>query len=103
MQKIFNELQESDNITMKTRGIINLVKDENNNNKCESYSNSSLRNSKFWGICGKTVRSASCYNQNRRGGSNKEMIEKIYKLENELKDKEISLLQKNIHNEKVLE
>lgn len=115
MQKIFTELQESDQINLKDRGIETFGQSNNNNNENSnrvSSSGNEVNNSStnFKQQIGK-VSSSGITNYGggnglgRGRGTNKEMIEKIYNLECELKDKnkEIAMLKKNIHNENILE
>ena len=113
MQKIFTELQESDQINLKDRGIeaygMGSANNENSNRVSSSgneVNNSSTNLKQQIGKITSSVISNSNVNGIGRGrGTNKEMIEKIYNLECELKDKnkEIAMLKKNIHNENVLE
>lgn len=115
MQKIFTELQESDQINLKDRGIETFGQSNNNNNENSnrvSSSGNEVNNSStnFKQQIGKVLSSGITNYGGGNGlgrgrGTNKEMIEKIYNLECELKDKnkEIAMLKKNIHNENILE
>lgn len=108
INKIFNDIQHDDQIELKPRNIEKVINNYTNpnsfNNNISINHNSINSNSSTMQprtISNNMISSISVKNK----VNNKQLVEKIYALENELKDKdkEIYMLKKNIYSDNVLE
>ena len=131
MQKLFSELKDEEQISVKPRGVAlddlpdnGDLKTESSNMKVSNKFNmtdvtnsnfNNTQNSRYQINNNNTninntnmIGTGNNFNGNRNSklrGNNKELIEKVYKLENELKEKnnELNLLKKNMYSENIVE
>ncbi len=130
MQKLFSELKDEEQISVKPRGVAlddlpdnGDLKTESSNMKVSNKFNmtegtnsnfNNTQNSRFQINNSNNINNTNMigtgnnFNGNRNSklrGNNKELIEKVYKLENELKEKnnELNLLKKNMYSENIVE
>ena len=131
MQKLFSELKDEEQISVKPRGVAlddlpdnDDLKSKSSNMRVSNKFNmtegtnsnfNNTQNSRFQINNNNTninntnmIGTGNNFNGNRNSklrGNNKELIEKVYKLESELKEKnnELNLLKKNMYSENIVE
>ena len=107
MEKIFSELKDTEGLSLKPRGV-----EPYNEERSTSSNLNSMNSTNKFGAFNADVRNSTSNNNfsvspmnTRTKNNSKQMIERIFILENEVKEKnkEIALLKKNAFNENVLD